>query len=122
MTYRHNCYEPLYKIYLDFIIEKDQEKAKKLIDKIIGEDCQLNFNSQAKTIDYTLENGAQRIIIWLKTPEYSLLAHELIHVIEYVFSTRRMPFTLEGSEFIAYLVEHLFKEFEPIISKAKRKK
>lgn len=55
--------------------------------------------------------------MWFRKPQLSLLAHELVHVVEYTFESRRMPFTLEGSEFIAYFVEHLFAKFEPIFKK-----
>lgn len=109
-------YEPIYKLYVSVFVDPDQEKAQKRAERLTGDKLDLDWNSQAKTIEYTNEQGAQRIVVWLRKPEASLLAHELIHVIEYCFRVRRMPFNLDNTEFIAYYMEHLMREFEPVIN------
>lgn len=110
-------YEPIYKLYVTVFVEEDKEKARKRAERIVKDTLDLNWDSQAKTIEYTDEQGAQRIIVWLKRPQASLLAHELIHVIEYCFGVRRMPFNLDNTEFIAYYMEHLFSTFESVLNK-----
>lgn len=110
-------YEHLYKLWVTVFVEPDQDKARVKVEKITGERLdEMPFAAQAKTVDYQSDQGGQRIIVWLRKPEAHLLAHELIHVIEYCFEARRMPFNLGNTEFIAYLMEHLFDEFWPLVN------
>lgn len=116
-------YEQIYKLDLTVFVDKDPEKAKKYCENIIGETLDdIDFNVQAKTIDYQPGNGGQKVIVWLRTPEISLMAHEFIHVVEYCFGKRDIPFNLEASENIAYYVENLFRTFEPLLKNKRRKK
>lgn len=114
-------YEPVYKIWTTVFIEPDQDKARKYAEKLIKETLDLDWSSQAKTIEYCPESGGQRIVTWLRKPEAPLLAHELIHVIEYGFEKRGIQFSLSATENIAYYMEHLFGVFEPLL-KAKQPK
>lgn len=113
-------YEPIYKLNVTAFIEKDSDKAKKIAEKIIGDNLdEINFNSQAKTIEYVNEHGAQMIICWFKKKDLSLLVHELVHVFEYCFDSRRINFDIKNSEIMAYYLEHLFRVFEPMFRKKK---
>ena len=110
-------YEPLYKIWIHAFVEADPKKAQSIAEHIIDESLDiLHFKGQAKTIDYIHDSGGQRILVWLKKPEAHLLAHELLHVIDFAFDARRIPFDSHGIEHIAYLMEHLFDEFWPLVS------
>ena len=115
-------YEPVYKCWVTAFIQEDEDKAKKTVEKIIGESLDdVAFNSQAKTIEYKSASGGQRIIMWFKRSELSLLAHELIHVIEFCFELRRIPFALNNAEVVAYYMEWLFTKFEPLFRVKKGK-
>lgn len=109
-------YDSVFKTWITVFVEKDEVKARKKIEKIIGESLEeMSFESQAKTVEYVSSNGGQRMIVWLKKPQYPLLAHELVHVIEYCFERRRIPFTIENSEVIAYYMEYLMDVFDVLL-------
>lgn len=112
-------YEPVFKLYVSAFIEKDPEKAKRIAERKIGESLDMSFDVQAKTIDYQTKEGGQRILMWFRENDLSLLAHELVHVIEFCFERRRIPFNLEASENIAYYMEYWFGKFEPLFRKRK---
>lgn len=110
---KQTLYDPLYKLYLTVLFDKDPVKAKKIAEKEIGESLDdLNFNCDAKTIEYTSNNGGQRILLWVKQKKASVIAHEFIHVIRFCFERRRLGFGYDKDEFIAYYLEYLMNEFK----------
>lgn len=109
-------YESIYKLYISALIEESSDKQRKIAEKIIGEPLDMEFNTEAKTIEYTNTQGAQRILMLFKYKKKSLLVHELVHVFEYCFSSRRIKFDLNNSEIMAYYLEHLFTKFEPLFN------
>lgn len=119
---RKTYYEPILKLYITGFVDSDSKRAHKTAERIIGEPLDVGFEAQAKTIEYTSSQGGQRLVLWLRRRDGSLLAHELIHVVEYCFERRRIPFNLESSEFVAYYVEHLFRIFEPLLVNSSKKK
>lgn len=111
-------YDHIFKTWVTAFIQEDEVKAKKKIEKLIGESLEeMSFESQAKTVEYCSSKGGQRIVMWFRKSDLSLLSHELIHVIEYAFELRRIPFSLGNSEVVAYYMEYLFREFEPLFKK-----
>jgi len=107
-------YDPIFKTWVSAFVDQDEARAKKKIEKLLDESLEdMGFNSQAKTVEYRSSEGGQRIVMWFRKNDLSLLAHELIHVIEYSFELRRIP--LGGNaEVLAYYMEYLFREFEPL--------
>lgn len=114
-------YDPIFKTWVSAFIDANEVRAKSKIEKLIDESLEgMAFESQAKTVEYKSSAGGQRIIMWFRKNDLSLLAHELVHVIEYSFELRRIP--LGGNaEVIAYYMEYLFREFEPLFKGKKGK-
>lgn len=111
-------YEPIFKIWVSVFVDDDQERAQKRAEKILGESLSdISFEAQAKTIDYQNGQGGQRIVVWLRRPQMSLLVHELIHVLEFSFGRRRI--SLELGEIVAYYLEHLVNVFGPVLERKK---
>lgn len=103
-------YDPVFKTQVTCFVEKDPQKAKKKVEKIIEKSIgDMSFMSEAKTIEYYDGYGDQRIIIWLRDNKTPVLAHEIIHVIDFSFSLRGIEFSSENSEVIAYLMEFFLK-------------
>ncbi len=105
-------YIELYKYNL-MLIDADNHQ---LINKKYGLECE-SENRYGTTIEHHYKNKNCIYLIFYHKPfkKYSkkqnaaCIAHEIIHVVNYIFSRRAIEFTYNHDEHYAYFVEYLYK-------------
>jgi hypothetical protein len=110
---------PLYHSSVHFIVTKDIQRAKKLVERWFEGDCE---EWGAGVQGRTLFKPGYASVIWLPSfpktiNEYGSLIHETAHATFVLLRSRGLGFTLESEEAFTYLQEYLASEF---LRKAKK--
>ena len=109
----------IYKANVDFIFgdfKKYQATLKRRYD------YEKKNEPLGNTVKVELENGEIIYILWLGKLDYGALAHEAVHVANYIFADRRIYIGgFKEDEPFTYLVEWIVNEYIDFV-KRKRKK
>lgn len=99
----------IYKAPIYYIFNCSQKSAKKYFKK---EGLKINDYLWGVAHTFSFKHDDNTVYgIWVKEKNIENLAHEVFHLIGYIFHDRKLYYDPNNEEPWAYLIEYLMKEF-----------
>lgn len=100
----------VYRVTIHFLVEKDGEKAKKYLAKVLDDDeiLEMNFNEPIGAKSLWNSEKHKVYAIWIRHPQdIGHLVHESVHIARRVLGPRGI-YLADCDEAYAYYIEFLF--------------
>ena len=94
---------------------EDREPMFKMLGEMIGKDEADKLRSHHFSRGYTAINDNGTMVLWCKQPPcnpewVSIMVHESLHVVQFLFERIQMPMNDDTSEAQAYLQQYIVKQ------------